>query len=146
MVCFGGLSPRWRSTWILADLLFFENVTSGPVAGAVGLAVVPAAAGLGLGVPNASVFTWSGGTPSSVSMALVASIIDGGPHRWILREARSGTSLREQFLRDASARALPVCPFRFEHRDRDVQLRIRALKRGDLVRKNEVGRSAARSR
>src|SRR5699024_4482386 len=31
MVCFGGLSPRWRSTWILADLLLLENVTNGPV-------------------------------------------------------------------------------------------------------------------
>ena len=70
---------------------FLENVTSGPVAAMVGLTEVPGASGRGLVVPNSSVFTCSGATPSSVRMAFVASIISGGPQRWILREARSGT-------------------------------------------------------
>ena len=91
MVCFGGLSPLLRSTRILADLLFFENVTSGPVAGAVGVAVVPGGAGAGLTVPKDSVFKRSGGTPISVRKALIDSIIEGGPHTWTLRAARSGT-------------------------------------------------------
>ena len=76
---------------IFADLLFLENVTVGPVAGALGFAVVPAAATAGLVAPKSSDFTWSGGTPNSVKRALVASIIGAGPQMWNLREARSGT-------------------------------------------------------
>ena len=133
-----------RDDWILADLLFFENVTSGPVAGAVGLAVVPAAAGLGLGVPNASVFTWSGGTPSSVRMAFVESIIDGGPHRWILREARLGTVCVSNSFVMRPRGPFQSVPSALEIVTATCNFGFNALKRGDFVRENEVGRSAAR--
>src|ERR1700675_4895860 len=55
-----------------------------------------------------------------------------------------GNRLREPFLTDASAGALPVCPLCVGDRDRDEQLRIQSLQRGDFVRKNEIGGRAAR--
>ena len=110
---------------ILADLLFFENVTSGPVAGAVGLAGSPGGGRDGLGCAERF-----GLHAVRRDSELGEDGLDRVHHRWRPAQVDSprskiGNRLREQFLGDASAGPLPVRPFRAGHRDRDVQLRIR---------------------
>ena len=76
-------------------------------------------------------------------MALIESIIGGGPHRWIRREARSGTVCVSNSLLMRPRAPFQSVPSGLEIVTATRNFGLRTLKRGDLVRKNEVGRRAA---